>query len=409
MTVKAWIFKPCLNQFSTEKRKVIPLLTRIQIHNYRSIADADLRIGPITVLVGPNGSGKSTFLDVLGFVSDAMTIGLPGALAQRGGVNSLRRWSANGKRNEIEITLTAENSEFWCEYGFALASGPRNAHRVRREFCKYGKTFGDAKTSFEIASGKFQVLISPNGESVPAPSDLDPTLLALPFLGTLGENNLADMQRYFANLRYYSLSPQAIRIPQIPSNEFVLFEGGENSASVLARIIRDDKGAFGQLLDALRTVVTDLSNVRVREVGRYLFAQFEHQYAEGKSPWFDASQESDGTLRLLGILLACYQPQPNLFVAIEEPETALHPGAVQVLSEVLRGVTDRTQVMLTTQSPDLISRFGAHELVVVEKEDGVTRIGPLQENQRDILNKQLFSAGDLLRIEGLYREGAVAA
>ena len=47
--------------------------------------------------------------------------------------------------------------------------------------------------------------------------------------------------------------------------------------------------------------------------------------------------------------------------------------------------------------------------LIVERANGVTRIGPLDEIQREAINEELFSAGDLLRIEGLRGEPVVVA
>jgi AAA15 family ATPase/GTPase len=51
---------------------VAPFISRVRIKNYKSIAECDVRLGPLTVLVGPNGSGKSNFLDALAFVARAL-------------------------------------------------------------------------------------------------------------------------------------------------------------------------------------------------------------------------------------------------------------------------------------------------------------------------------------------------
>jgi len=59
-------------------------------------------------------------------------------------------------------------------------------------------------------------------------------------------------------------------------------------------------------------------------------------------------------------------------------------------------------VIITTHSPDLISQFNANNLRIVEWNylNGTT-IGPVEASQIEIINDKLFSAGDLLRIEGL--------
>jgi AAA15 family ATPase/GTPase len=42
-----------------------PFISRIRLKNYKSIAECDVRLGPLTIFVGPNGTGKSNFLDAL--------------------------------------------------------------------------------------------------------------------------------------------------------------------------------------------------------------------------------------------------------------------------------------------------------------------------------------------------------
>ena len=50
----------------------VPFVRRVRARNYRSIADCDVTLGPLTVLLGFNAAGKSNFLDVLRFVADAL-------------------------------------------------------------------------------------------------------------------------------------------------------------------------------------------------------------------------------------------------------------------------------------------------------------------------------------------------
>ncbi|MEW6211609.1 MAG: AAA family ATPase, partial [Acidobacteriota bacterium] len=115
----------------------------------------------------------------------------------------------------------------------------------------------------------------------------------------------------------------------------------------------------------------------------------------------------DGTLRMLAMLVALYQSEPpyaQTLLGLEEPENALHPGALAVLNDVFREAALRNQIIITTQSPDLISHFTVDELRIVERDQGVTKIGPIDETQREIIEEELFSASDLLRIQDLRRE-----
>jgi predicted ATPase len=69
----------------------VPFISRVRLKNYKSIAECDVRLGPLTILVGPNGSGKSNFLDALAFLSRAVATTPAEAIDSRGGLNEILR------------------------------------------------------------------------------------------------------------------------------------------------------------------------------------------------------------------------------------------------------------------------------------------------------------------------------
>lgn len=387
------------------------MITRVQVKNFRSLADVDVELGALTVLVGRNGAGKSAFLDVLRFVRDALRIGLEDAIIDRHGIAALRRWSPRKPFN-LEVTLTVKESQFWGEYSFVIGS-KQGVYKVTREACRVGKESSEISEEYEVEGGKF--VISPQSivkRSIRYERPEDVRELVLPSL-TIFSPTLSRM-RVALRGNFYSIFPNVLRQPQKPSTEKTLTDHGENLASVLRQMIGEKD--FPNLLSSLSRVVEGVSDIRVGEASGFLVPELQHNNfssntaTDGHSPWFNLTQESDGTLRMLGMLVALYQTQPRrTLVALEEPENALHPGALAVLSDVLREATRRHQILVTTQSPDLISRFNVDELRVVERAGSVTEIGPVDETQRKVIEEQLFSAGDLLRIEGLRREPVVGA
>ena len=114
---------------------------------------------------------------------------------------------------------------------------------------------------------------------------------------------------------------------------------------------------------------------------------------------------SEGTLRTLAILTALYQIDPlgklrPTLTAIEDVEAAVHPAELAVLFDALEEASLTTQVIVTSQSPDLLDHknIGADAILAVSAEDGVTRIGPPDAACRIALDEQHITAGDLLRI-----------
>jgi predicted ATPase len=95
--------------------------------------------------------------------------------------------------------------------------------------------------------------------------------------------------------------------------------------------------------------------------------------------WVDSQDDlygphhlSDGTLRAIALMVGLAQPSPRLpsFVSIDEPELGLHPAALEVLSGVVRSLNGRCQVLIATQSAELLDFFEAGEVVVVERAAG---------------------------------------
>lgn len=118
---------------------------------------------------------------------------------------------------------------------------------------------------------------------------------------------------------------------------------------------------------------------------------------------FEATCMSDGTLRALAMLLAVYQePLPSLLM-IEEPEASMHPGALGAIGDIIRAAALRTQVVVTTHSPELLDAKWVEDrhLRIVYWHAGSTHVGPVESVSRQALRERLFGAGELLRANAL--------
>jgi predicted ATPase len=120
----------------------------------------------------------------------------------------------------------------------------------------------------------------------------------------------------------------------------------------------------------------------------------------------DAQSASDGTLRMLGMLLAVYQPTTPTLLLIEEPEATIHPAAAEVVVSVLMDAAKRSQVVITTHSPDVLDNKEITDdmLRVVSKPSGRTIIAPISSASRTAVRQNLYSPGELLRMDELNPE-----
>lgn len=380
-------------------------LNRVVIRNYKSIGYCDVRLGPLTYLVGVNGSGKSNFLDALHLVCDALTGSLDNALNERGGLSEVRRRSSGHPTHfgiRLEFSLkTGQRGH----YAFNVGALKDRGYEVQAEECVLE---GIGKGPFfQIDRGKLRSSSEPAFPAVTADR-----------LALVAASGFAAFRPVFDALTamsFYNLNPKLMRDLQKPQEGRLLKTAGENIASVIGHLERVAPDQIGVVQDYLQTVVPMVHGVERRQVGPMETLEFRQDMAGSKHPWrFLAHNMSDGTLRALGILVALFQGNRDYspaLVGIEEPETALHPAASAALREALARAARKTQVIVTSHSPDLLDdrTLGSEPFLAVVSEGGETRIAPLDEASRDAMRQQLFSAGELLRLNQLVPDSVALA
>jgi predicted ATPase len=389
---------------------------RVDIINYRSIRGTSLDLDPFTVLAGGNGAGKSNVVDVFRFMSEAISLGLYAALERRGGIQAVRHKvpSGGGRQRTVDLTFHLNfPGGISAEYQFRLISGPRGTYRV-----------GDERIELWTPSGhQFALMHYRNGELHRKPVLITPEILERGseygeyFLPRLPDRVSRDtlmlpvaaafppfrpVAQTLRQMRAYSLIPDLLREPQDPDEGYVLHADGRNASSVWQELGALEKREFIALLDH---AVPGIEDVRTIRYGRKRGFEFLQAAGKGKRMGFEAHQMSDGTLRLFGIILALLQHQASSVIAIEEPETSLHVGALEALIELMRGRVGPGEIVVTTHSPDLIDFIAPSELRLVRRQDGNTVVAPVSEHSVRMVREELFSLGELHRAGGLRAEG----
>lgn len=89
---------------------------------------------------------------------------------------------------------------------------------------------------------------------------------------------------------------------------------------------------------------------------------------KGVDAIFGANQLSDGTLRFICLSTLLLQPdnlQPSTII-LDEPELGLHPYAISIFAELVQMVSVKKQLIISTQSADLLDNFDANDIIVTE-------------------------------------------
>jgi predicted ATPase len=376
-----------------------PLITRVTIKNYKSIDACSVDLGPLSFLVGPNGSGKSNFLDVLQFFRDALRGSLENAIRDRGGINEVRRRSG-GHPTHFGVRLDFHlEDEAQGKYAFLISAKRGGGFEVQQEECVVRLVDG-SRHFFTTRRGRVDTSEQPAAVSkdrlyLVSASGLEPFRPIFDALSHMG---------------FYNLNPDAIRDLQAPDSGDLLSRDGSNIASVVENISKHNESNMTLIREYLSKIVPSVHDVERKTVGPRQSLEFRQDVAGSKHPWrFLAAYMSDGTLRALGVLVALFQSGDNVdipLVGIEEPEVALHPAAVGVLLDALRHASQRTQVLVTSHSPDLLDNeeIETEQVLAVVSEGNITHIAPLDNASKQVLQERLYTAGELLRLDQLSPE-----
>lgn len=190
--------------------------------------------------------------------------------------------------------------------------------------------------------------------------------------------------------------------------------GLNDTASNYLEVIRDitqdlrDQHARRQILARVKQINPTVDSLELDSILQPTRVVVAHKVGNQRIG-LDLSQESDGFRRYYAHLLALYQTPPKQVLMFEEPENGVYPGALRNLAEEFNAASSaaRGQVLLTTQSPDLLDGFAPEQLRVVElDEKQLTRIAPLDPGQADALRAQLLEPGELLTVDSARAAGA---
>jgi predicted ATPase len=393
------------------------------ISHYKSISDATIYFNKVNVIVGANGVGKSNVIDALYFIRDCISEDLDTAITKRHGIESIRQWSKTRPYN-VTIELHARLAGGFGRYRVVLSSG-RGDYKIAEESGDWSDShpFGRRDEAEKLVRGTTSfkrdatgiVEISSTFEDIKAgttparasSSDLFLTSLLGSSFITMATYALQPLARALSDFVSYSIYPNTLRDPQVVSKEDQLLSDGSNLGTILKRLNSGQRRNKEALMESMRLIMPYITDISVRSTGGYYVPAIRVKETESDPHDFNMSQISDGTLRVLGLLTAFYQPNAPSIIALEEPEQMVHPGVLPLIADAVHEFvgkkdTTKNQVFITTHSPTLLDLFEPESLIWTTFSEGVTRCGRIGARQRDLIKTQLFSAGEILLSEGFY-------
>jgi len=317
-------------------------IEQLRLRNFRSYVDACLSFEDFTILIGQNGAGKSTLREALEIMRDALTDSLNNALSRRGGLEYWIRQS--GKESEKYLSLAVQlrfesgDDRLRAVYGFELLLTESGGYRIFQEHLTFST---DQIPHFHREGDQFQTSLS-----LPK-LPLSPDQLAFPLLAGSHPFWKACLDE-IKGVGAYIFSPERMRQETTALDQSRLASDGQNAANIL-KGLENHRSVIEILTRRLCTVIPGIHRVFTESFRGRRILRFE-QNGE-RMVRLDASQVSDGTLRILGILLAIYQQPPPTLIFLEELEDSIHPEAFATITEAIEEVAEQTQIVITSHSP----------------------------------------------------------
>ncbi|WP_374570896.1 AAA family ATPase [Phenylobacterium sp.] len=354
------------------------------VRGYRSLRRISYPVSQLDVFVGANGVGKSNLFRALSLARAAAANTLGRELAAEGLRAAL--WAGPRRKDEprgleLSIDLAAPGKAGVFRYEARVGYPPPTAGAFPEEPQVKGETLsyvtGTRAHRLVDRKGASVMVRHSSGRPVDLDIDVLPSETILGRLEDPASHPELDLVRrtllewrFYHDLRTDPASP--LRRPCVAVASPTLAADGSNLAAVFATLaeIRQDTAALDQAVE--RAFPGSRLVCEAGAEARFALASPDFPHRP-----FDASELSDGTLRFLALAgaLMAYRLPP--FVALNEPETSLHPDLMEPLGEMIVEAARRTQVWLVTHSQrlaDVIARSGEGAVRTVVKDGGGTTV-----------------------------------
>ncbi|MCL2017121.1 MAG: AAA family ATPase [Defluviitaleaceae bacterium] len=325
-------------------------ISRITINGYKSIKSADIKLENINVLIGCNGAGKSNFVSVF----------------------ELLQARLYGKT---------------CEYGIKKGASTLfyNSPKVTEKILLQFYDNGGINTTYRFGLSEESELIN-----------LNPTTVVGNYWDSI--DKYAKSQRQWKIYHCNDTSPMAkIKQDSDIANNEMLLQDFRNLSAFLYRLKNDYPKNYADIVQTIQLIApffADFVLIPQGEHQQYIVLRWQEKAFEDT---FSASQLSDGTLRFICLATLLLQPpelQPATII-IDEPELGLHPVATTIFAELVKKAATNKQIILSTQSVELLNHFAVEDVIVVDRDENGSQFKRLNSAQLADWLEDDYTLGDL--------------
>ncbi len=342
----------------------------LSISGYKSIKElSNFVLNNLNVLIGANGAGKSNFIGLFRLLNEMYEQNLATYVQVQGGPDAVLHF---GRSNTDKF-----HAEFYFDNnGYKFDLIPTNDNRLifeREESWFAGVHFNSQPSAILGMAHEESKLKKAKDQYSPY------------------------VRKSVSNWRVYHFhdTSETAKVKQKHNKDdnLRLKSDAANLAAYLQLLKENHEQAYIRIVETVRLVLP-------------FFGDFIHRnqeivelewYQKGKPDTpFKAHLLSDGSLRFICLVTLLLQPIRLLpdTILIDEPELGLHPYAITILADVFKQVSEDKQLIISTQSVELINELMPEDVIVVDQEEGASTFNRLSSTElTDWLED--YSLGDL--------------
>lgn len=351
-------------------------LKTVTISGYKSIADLrKFELRDLNVLIGANGAGKSNFISTFKLLAALADGNLQSFVQQQGGPDALL-YGSRKRTQQINIEIYFHKNDRGISNGYRITLKPTADNRLvfDRE-----ETWidGDYTTRpISLGSAHDEAKLRRDSQQV--------------------SHYVRQAMRSWRQYHFHDTSDSAaVKRPHGSNDNLRLKPGADNLAAYLAMLQRRFPDIYQRIVDTIRLAAPFFGGFVIRDPLPDIIELEWFEQADPDTP-YKAHVLSDGTLRFICLTTLLLQP-PRLLpdtVLIDEPELGLHPYAINVLADMLKQASETKQIVVSTQSVELLNCLETSNIIVTDRQNDATTLRHLNTDElKDWLEE--YSLGEL--------------
>lgn len=319
-------------------------VSSLSVEGFKSIRELkNFELNNLNVLIGANGAGKSNFINLFRLLNEIYEQRLQLYVQKQGGPDAILHF---GRKTTESIKIHFE----FARNGYAFELAPTNDNRIvfeNERIIFHGDVWESNKL---LNAGHYEACLKDDRQSV--------------------SNYVRAGIKSWKVYHFHDTSDSA-KVKQIHSlNDNLSLKSDAANLAAYLRMLKDSyEKEYNRIVATIRLVLPFFDDF----VHRENIENIELEWVQkGKSDTpLKAHMLSDGSLRFICLSTLLLQPIHLLpdTVLIDEPELGLHPYAITVLADILKQVSERKQIIVSTQSVELVNELEPEDVIVVNQKN----------------------------------------